>query len=1065
MILKLGLDIGVASVGWGIIDENYNIIDSGVRIFPENTAKKNEDRRSMRSSRRRIRRKSFRLFRMKQMLKKVLTITSAEKCENIYEMRCRGLQERLTHSELYAAVLHLTKRRGTHYLTAEDFEAQGGEGISTEESLRQKAEHLKAKYVCEIQLQKYEESKKSGLRGVRGQANRFQNTDYRKELEALLDKQRLYYPQLESYKEQILKIYSAKREYYEGPGGENSPTPYGSYRRDKEGKLIKVNLIELMRGKCTYFPDESRMAQNAYTACLFNLLNDLNNMEAAGESIILQQKRDLVEQYVDQGKNVSLRAISKITDVKAELLRGYRVDKNDKPVFTEFTGYKDMLNALEKAGIDDAFLRGNRCLVDEIAEILTGEKDVEKRATRMIAAGLPDAAAHELKKLAKFTQYHSLSKKAIELILGDLWETDQNQMQLFSKAGLQKTKKSNTTGPNILFDGSDWIVSPITKRAVGEAVKIINAARASVRKKYGCEFVEIVIEMAREKNSVEQVEFINKIQKQNEAVKRQIDELGIDLKKINGKQLELLKLLIEQDFKCAYSLESIRPSQALLTGMLEVDHIVPRSLSFDDSLANKVAVLCSENQNKGQLTPFQYLKSGRGKVSYEEYKAWVLRTESYKKSKKKRENLLYEGDPQRDLTGFINRNLVDTRYACKEVLRLLQDYFRENQLRTKVSVIRGSFTYAFRKKASLAKDRNETYAHHAQDALIVAGLTNTDLMRNIDSVLHPLNMEGEQASWFQENGRWINRETGEIFSEEDFENGQYIRFIKSVDAVRPKYSHKVDRKPNRALYDQQIKSTREKEGKTYIIGKYKNIYGKGPGNSGEKLKKRILESPEDLLMYHHDRNTFDKLVEIVEAYSESKNPFADYFLEHGPVRKYSRAGNGPAVGDIKYYEKTLVSHRVNNKQAGKNLSVYLSIKSLRADIYWDQGMYKFISVPYDMVRFADGEYRIAMEKYEAAKQAKGLGASAQFLFSLHTGEMFEYEKDGEKIEWVYNCVNNDRKNVLETRFIDKPSPGNTQGKRMITIIKKISSLKKYHVDVLGNRHIVQQESFREIASV
>ena len=169
-------------------------------------------------------------------------------------------------------------------------------------------------------------------------------------------------------------------------------------------------------------------------------------------------------------------------------------------------------------------------------------------------------------------------------------------MQLFSKAGLQKAKKSNTTGPNILFDGSDWIVSPITKRAVGEAVKIINAARASVRKKYGCEFVEIVIEMAREKNSVEQVEFINKIQKQNEAVKRQIDELGIDLKKINGKQLELLKLLIEQDFKCAYSLESIRPSQALLTGMLEVDHIVPRSLSFDDSLANKVAVLRESEQ-------------------------------------------------------------------------------------------------------------------------------------------------------------------------------------------------------------------------------------------------------------------------------------------------------------------------------------------------------------------------------------------------------------------------------------------------------------------------------------
>ena len=1065
MLLKLGLDIGVASVGWGIIDENYNIIDSGVRIFPENTAKQNEMRRSMRSSRRRIRRKSFRLFRMKQALKRAFKINPTEKCENIYEIRCRGLQEKLTPAELFAAILHLTKRRGTHYLTAEDFEAQGEDDISTEEELRQKAEQLKAKYVCEVQLKKYEESQKSGLGGVRGQANRFQNTDYRKELEALLDKQSLYYPELEACKEHILKIYSAMREYYEGPGGKNSPTPYGSYRLDKEGNLIEVNLIELMRGKCTYFPDESRMAQNAYTACLFNLLNDLNNMEAAGESISFQQKKDLIEQFVDQGKNVSLRAISKITGVKAELLRGYRVDKNDKPVFTEFAGYKDMLNALEKAGIDDAFLRGNRCLIDEIAEILTGEKDVEKRAARMVTAGIPEAAVQELKKLARFTQYHSLSKKAIELILEDLWETDQNQMQLFSKAGLKKLKKSNTKGPNILFDGSDWIVSPITKRAVGEAVKIINAARAFARKKYGCEFAEIVIEMARDKNSKEQVEFINRIQKQNEAVKRQIVERGIDLRKINGKQLELLKLLIEQDFRCAYSQERINPLQALVPGMLEIDHILPRSLSFDDSMANKVAVLRSENQKKGQLTPFQYLKSGRGKVSYEEYKAWVLRNGSYQKNKKKRENLLYEGEPQKDLMGFINRNLVDTRYACKEVLHLLQDYFRDNQMGTKVSVIKGAFTYAFRKKANLAKDRNETYAHHAQDALIIAGLSNTDLMRNIDSILHPVNMEDEKTAWFQENGKWINRETGEIYSEEDFDNGRYIRFIKSVDAVRPKYSHKVDRKPNRELYNQQIKSTRDKEGKTYIIGKYKNIYGTGPGSCGDILKKRILKSPEDLLMYHHDRKTFDKLVEIVEAYPESKNPFADYFSEHGPIRKCSRVGNGPAVSDIKYYENELGNHRANNKQAGKNLSVYLSIKSLRADIYWDQGRYKFVSVPYDMVRFADGEYRIVMEKYEAARQDKKLGTSAQFLFSLHTGEMFEYEKDGEKIEWVYNCVNNDSKNVLETRFIDKPSPGNTQGKRMITIGKKISSFKKYHIDVLGNRHLVQQEPFREIVSV
>lgn len=35
MGLILGLDLGIASVVYGIIDENYNIIDYGVRLFDE----------------------------------------------------------------------------------------------------------------------------------------------------------------------------------------------------------------------------------------------------------------------------------------------------------------------------------------------------------------------------------------------------------------------------------------------------------------------------------------------------------------------------------------------------------------------------------------------------------------------------------------------------------------------------------------------------------------------------------------------------------------------------------------------------------------------------------------------------------------------------------------------------------------------------------------------------------------------------------------------------------------------------------------------------------------------
>lgn len=86
--------------------------------------------------------------------------------------------------------------------------------------------------------------------------------------------------------------------------------------------------------------------------------------------------------------------------------------------------------------------------------------------------------------------------------MGDLWATDKNQMQIFYDAGMTEVNKNDYIGEEIKFDGSDWIVSPITKRAVAESVKVINAARKLVRRKYGQEFSHIIIEMAREKTAL-----------------------------------------------------------------------------------------------------------------------------------------------------------------------------------------------------------------------------------------------------------------------------------------------------------------------------------------------------------------------------------------------------------------------------------------------------------------------------------------------------------------------------------------------------------------------------------
>ena len=68
--LVLGLDIGVTSVGYGIIDiDEEKIIDYGVRLFKEGTASNNEDRRIKRGARRLKRRKVNRINDMKIFLR------------------------------------------------------------------------------------------------------------------------------------------------------------------------------------------------------------------------------------------------------------------------------------------------------------------------------------------------------------------------------------------------------------------------------------------------------------------------------------------------------------------------------------------------------------------------------------------------------------------------------------------------------------------------------------------------------------------------------------------------------------------------------------------------------------------------------------------------------------------------------------------------------------------------------------------------------------------------------------------------------------------------------------
>ncbi|RKJ40668.1 type II CRISPR RNA-guided endonuclease Cas9, partial [Butyricicoccus sp. 1XD8-22] len=101
----LGLDIGISSIGWGIIDnDSMEIIAAGVRLFEESTRNANEERRGFRGSRRLKRRRIHRLERTKKLFEEYGLPISAIGTGNPYEIRCKALNEEVSLEELVIAL-------------------------------------------------------------------------------------------------------------------------------------------------------------------------------------------------------------------------------------------------------------------------------------------------------------------------------------------------------------------------------------------------------------------------------------------------------------------------------------------------------------------------------------------------------------------------------------------------------------------------------------------------------------------------------------------------------------------------------------------------------------------------------------------------------------------------------------------------------------------------------------------------------------------------------------------------------------------------------------------------
>ena len=126
----IGLDIGVASVGWAVVGLNgtgepVGLHRLGVRIFDKAEQPKTGEslaapRRMARGMRRRLRRKALRRADVYALLERSGLSTREELAqmfeagglEDIYALRTRALDEPVGKAEFSRILLHLAQRRG-----------------------------------------------------------------------------------------------------------------------------------------------------------------------------------------------------------------------------------------------------------------------------------------------------------------------------------------------------------------------------------------------------------------------------------------------------------------------------------------------------------------------------------------------------------------------------------------------------------------------------------------------------------------------------------------------------------------------------------------------------------------------------------------------------------------------------------------------------------------------------------------------------------------------------------------------------------------------------------------
>lgn len=1047
----LGLDIGMASTGAALLTD-AGILALHVRTFDKaETAKEGESlnkiRREARLTRRRIRRRAFRLLRLRRLLARMGLTENSEVSTfetdaiNPWSLRAEGLDRALDPAEWAAVIYHLVKHRGFQSNRKSEAKTDEKAGQMLSSITSNHAKMLEKGYRTVGELAAKDES---FAKVKRNKGGRYTQTFARQDI-----------------CQETSELFKRQRELGNAFTGTEFEQQVQALLLARRPALSGEDLLKMV-GRCTFEPTEYRAPKASYSAERFVWLGKLNNLKIniAGESRPLTEteRRQVIDLPFIQSK-VTLKQIRKLLDLPEHArfnLATYRSDgkSTEDSAFFEAKAFHEIRRAYESAGLERQWKRDaiNAERLDTLAYALTCFKDDSESNAYLCNAGIESEIIDVALNLS-FDQFIRLSRKALIRILPYM-EQGQRYDSACESAGYHHSQLVNGEQRSQFLQPPDREVirNPVVYRALNQARKLVNA----IVREYGPP-VALHIELSRDlskpfderrKIEREQKKFQDEKQDARDSF---IETMGAEP---NGLDLQKWRLYKEQDGQCAYSQQSIDLMRLQEPGYVEVDHILPYSRSFDDSQNNKVLVLSIENRNKGNRTPFEYLGGATESERWCKLEAWTHANKKIRQAKRNR--LLRRNFGGEEASGFRDRNLNDTRYICREFKHMVETQLQWHPTaegKERCVVVAGQLTALLRARWGLIKIREDGDLHHALDAAVIAACSRSLVKRMAD-----YSKRGELS---QVRDSYIDPETGEIlniaavrqledkfptpwshFREEliarlssnpNAHDGSDRSETSEVESFKPV---RVSRAPTRrglgAAHQETVRSVgREDEWKTQGLSAVRTPL--------TKLKLKDLES-----IVGHDDPRNEKLIAVLRERLEQhggdgSKAFAD---NQPPVYKPSNdPTKAPLIRSVKVFSAQKSGLPVRKGIANND-------SMIRVDLFKKNG--KFFTVPVYVADAARKELpNRAVVAYKPEEEWPEMDETYQFLFTLYPNDWVRIQLKGEVKEGYFSAMDRST-GAISIWAHDRNQHSGKDGLWRSIGIKTAIQVERFHVDLLGN---------------